>query len=209
MPGGMNWGGEIRRHRDYFRAHQSSPELKKLHPELVGVGEMKSSRNIQGTCTGYNQKDFLSDGWIWGEQGEREVTDDPQGSDLGNQVDGRTLIKRNAEEEMTLVWSRSVWSDQGELPDGQLEMWAWISAPWSELEDRSWDHMSSDWGLGVLRCPWGQYNHEVDCVILIKIHCPFLGKDSILPPWCWACAHDLLWPMNGNDMCHLPSVQRL
>lgn len=41
MLGGVNWGGEIQRHEDYLRTHQSSAD-----PELVEVGEVKRSRRI-------------------------------------------------------------------------------------------------------------------------------------------------------------------
>lgn len=53
--------------RLFKNSQKLSRTHKRLYPELVGVGEMKRSRNTQETLTGYNQENFLTDGWIWGE----------------------------------------------------------------------------------------------------------------------------------------------
>lgn len=38
---------------------------------------------------------FLIDGWIWGDEGEREIKDESQESDLASQVDlGSLIIKK-------------------------------------------------------------------------------------------------------------------
>lgn len=50
-----------------FKNSQKQSRTERLYPELVGVGEMKSSRNTQETPTGSNQENFLTDGWIWSE----------------------------------------------------------------------------------------------------------------------------------------------
>ena len=43
MSGGMNWGGEIQRHQDYFRAHQ---EVKNLPASEGEAGDASSVHGL-------------------------------------------------------------------------------------------------------------------------------------------------------------------
>lgn len=92
------WNEMARGNMEALRLCKSSPKqsrIERIYPELGGVGEIKSSRNIQETFTGYDHGSFLIDGRICSEKDEREVKDDTQVFDLHNNVGSGHLIKKN------------------------------------------------------------------------------------------------------------------
>lgn len=161
---------------------------------------MKSSRNIHETSTEDSQENFLMDGWMWGEEGDREVKDNTKASGLGNQVGSEPSIKKTiAEKEETSVWSWTIYSNQGKQPDWHLHRWPRISGQRSELDlasgpsiirrateaQDSWDAPGVGTTMG-----W-------TVLLLQRLMAPSQGREGFhLPHYWWqAWPQDMFWLM--------------